>query len=52
MAEASALIVLLVIAVPGWVLLGGGLPVLAEQLLMRKVYARLEAGQIMEESNR
>ena len=43
---------LLVIAVPGWVLLGGGLPVLAEQLLMRKVYARLEAGQIMEESNR
>ena len=42
---------LLVIAVPGWVLLGGGLPVLAEQLLMRKVYARLEAGQITEESN-
>ena len=42
---------LLGIAVPGWVLLGGGLPVLAEQLLMRKVYARLEAGQITEESN-
>lgn len=33
-----------IIATPGWVLLGGGLPVLVQQLLMRKVYARLEAG--------
>jgi uncharacterized membrane protein YesL len=40
-----------IIATPGWVLLGGGLPVLVQQLLMRKVYARLEAGQITEESN-
>ena len=36
---------LLVIAVPGWVLLGGSLPVLAVQLLMRKVFAQLEDGQ-------
>ena len=39
-----------IIATPGWVLLGGGLPVLVQQLLMRKVYARLEAGRITEES--
>ena len=36
---------LMIIAVPGWVMLGGGLPVLVQQLLMRKIYARLEAGQ-------
>ena len=35
----------MIIAVPGWVMLGGGLPVLVQQLLMRKIYARLEAGQ-------
>ena len=26
-------------------MLGGGLPVLVQQLLMRKIYARLEEGQ-------
>ena len=36
---------LMIIAVPGWVMLGGGLPVLVQQLLMRKIYARLEEGQ-------
>lgn len=36
---------LLIIAVPGELLLGAGLPVLIQQLLLRKVYARLEAGQ-------
>lgn len=44
-------IYLRIIATPLWLLLGGGLPVLAQQLLMRKVYARLEAGKTMEESN-
>ena len=41
---------LLIIAVPGELLLGAGLPVLIQQLLMRKVYARLEAGQDSETS--
>lgn len=36
---------LTIIAVPGWILLGGSLPALVRELLMRKVYARLEAGQ-------
>lgn len=36
---------LTIIAVPGWMLLGGSLPALVRELLMRKVYARLEAGQ-------
>ena len=36
---------LMIIAVPGWVMLGGGLPVLVQQLLMRKIYARLEEDQ-------
>lgn len=36
---------LTIIAVPGWILLGGSLPSLVRELLMRKVYARLEAGQ-------
>ncbi|MDO5545063.1 MAG: YesL family protein [Eubacteriales bacterium] len=36
---------LMIIAVPGWVMLGVSLPVLVQQLLMRKVYARLESGQ-------
>lgn len=36
---------LLIIAVPGELLLGAGLPVLIQQLLLRKVYARLETGQ-------
>lgn len=35
---------LTIIAVPGWILLGGSLPALVRELLMRKVYARLEAG--------
>ena len=42
---------LLIIAVPGELLLGSGLPALVQQLLMRKVYARLEAGQASEASN-
>lgn len=42
---------LLVIAVPGWLLLGAGLPVFTQQLLMRKVYARLEAGQPSQDSS-
>lgn len=43
---------LLVIAVPGWLLLGAGLPVFTQQLLMRKVYARLEAGQPSQDSSK
>ena len=39
-----------IVAMPGWLLLGGGLPALVEQLLMRRVYARLEAGENTEES--
>lgn len=42
---------LLIIAVPGELLLGVGLPALVQQLLMRKVYARLEAGQTSEVAN-
>ena len=36
---------LMIIAFPGELLLGVSLPALVQQLLMRKVYARLEAGQ-------
>lgn len=36
---------LMIIAVPGWVMLGVSLPILVQQLLMRKVYARLEQAQ-------
>lgn len=42
---------LLIIAVPGELLLGASLPVLIQQLLMRKVYARLEAEQTSESSS-
>ena len=42
---------LMIIAVPGELLLGAGLPVLIQQLLMRKVYARLEAEQTSESSS-
>lgn len=38
-------IYLRIIATPGWLLLGCGLPVLVEQLLMRRVYARLEPAE-------
>lgn len=41
---------LTIIAVPGWLLLGGSLPALVRELLMRKVYARLEAGRNTEHS--
>ena len=40
---------LMIIAVPGWVMLGVSLPTFVQQLLMQKVYARLEAGQAAEE---
>ena len=33
---------LMIIAVPGWVMLGVSLPAFVQQLLMQKVYARLE----------
>lgn len=42
---------LLIIAFPGELLLGAGLPVLTQQLLLQKVYARLEAEQTSSESN-
>lgn len=42
---------LLIIAVPGELLLGASLPAFIGQLLMRKVYARLEDGQKAEETN-
>lgn len=42
---------LLIIAVPGELLLGVSLPALSQQLLMRKVYTRLEAGQTSEVSS-
>lgn len=42
---------LLIIAVPGELLLGAGLPALVQQLLLRKVYARLEAEQTSESSS-
>lgn len=41
---------LLIIAFPGELLLGAGLPVMIQQLLLQKVYSRLEAGQTSEES--
>lgn len=42
---------LMIIAVPGELLLGAGLPALVQQLLLRKVYARLEAEQTSESSS-
>lgn len=42
---------LLIIAFPGELLLGAGLPVLTQQLLLQKVYARLEADQASVEAN-
>lgn len=42
---------LLIIAFPGELLLGAGLPVLTQQLLLQKVYARLEADQASSEAN-
>lgn len=42
---------LLIIAVPGELLLGASLPAFIGQLLMCKVYARLEEGQKTEESD-
>lgn len=42
---------LLIIAVPGELLLGVSFPALIQQLLMRKVYTRLESGQTSEVSS-
>lgn len=36
---------LTILAVPGWILLGGALPALVQEVLMRRVFIRLEAGQ-------
>ena len=42
---------LLIIAFPGELLLGAGLPALTQQLLLQKVYAQLEADQTANKSN-
>lgn len=42
---------LLIIAFPGELLLGAGLPVLTQQLLLQKVYAQLESDQTANKSN-
>lgn len=42
---------LLIIAFPGELLLGAGLPALTQQLLLQKVYAQLESDQTANKSN-
>ena len=40
----------LILSTPGWLLVGGGLPALTVQLLLRPVYARLENTKPMEDT--